>query len=203
MLPDEEQNQKLQQLLSKMAANPRDAGVLAQLNALLVDVLGQINTLMDAGLIDQAELLFPAIQSIDPGLSGFSAAKKRLKTLKETNELLKAGDDALDSGQVLEPRNSSALYFYNKVLQKDPQNESALKGLERVQETLIERALEFALELDFETADVWLQEASTVRQDQKPVEDARFEVAEIRRERAVELEQKVMDAMNAGNYASG
>ena len=54
VLPDEEQNQKLQQLLSKMAANPRDAGVLAQLNALLVDVLGQINTLMDAGLIDQA-----------------------------------------------------------------------------------------------------------------------------------------------------
>jgi len=201
VLPDEEQNQELQQLLSKMAANSRDAGVLAQLNALLVDVLGQINTLMDAGLIDQAELLFPAIQSIDPGLSGFSAAKKRLKTLKETNELLKAGDDALDTGQVLEPRNSSALYFYNKVLQKDPQNESALRGLARVQETLIERALEFALELDFETADVWLQEASTVRQDQKPVEDARFEVAEIRRERAVELEQKVMDAMNAGNYA--
>ncbi|MFC1702722.1 formylglycine-generating enzyme family protein, partial [Pseudomonadota bacterium] len=201
VLPDEEQNQKLQQLLSKMAATPRDTGVLAQLNALLVDVLEQINTLLDAGLIDQAELLFPVIQSIDPGLAGFSATKNRLKTLKEVNELLKAGEDALASGQILEPKNNSALYFYNKALQKDSQNETALRGLQGVQEALIERALEFARELDFETADVWLQEASTVRQEQKPVEDARFEVAEIRRERAVELEQKVMDAMNAGNYA--
>lgn len=201
VLPDEEQNQKLQQLLSKMAANPRDTGVLAQLNALLVDVLEQINTLMDAGLIDPAELLFPVIQSIDPGLAGFSATKNRFKTLKEINELLKAGEDALASGQILEPKNNSALYFYNKALQKDSQNETALRGLQGVQEALIERALEFARELDFETADAWLQEASTVRQEQKPVEDARFEVAEIRRERAVELEQKVMDAMNAGNYA--
>ena len=200
VLPDEEQNQKLQSLLSRLAANPGNTGVLSQLNALLADVLDQANSLMDAGSLEQAESLFPLIQSINPGLAGFSAAKKRLKYLKETNELLDSGEDALLSGLILEPTHGSALYFYSQALEKDPQNESARKGLERVQNTLIERALELARELDFESAEAWLVKASAVREDQEPIEAARFEVAEFRRERAAELEEKVMDAMHSGEF---
>ena len=200
VLPDDEQNQKLQSLLSRLAANPGNTGVLSQLNALLADVLDQANSLMDAGSLEQAESLFPLIQSINPGLAGFSAAKKRLKYLKETNELLDSGEDALLSGLILEPTHGSALYFYSQALEKDPQNESARKGLERVQNTLIERALELARELDFESAEAWLVKASAVREDQEPIEAARFEVAEFRRERAAELEEKVMDAMHSGEF---
>jgi len=199
-LPDEEQNQKLKQLLSKLAANPDDTRVLGQLNTLLADVLEQINTLMDAGSIEQAEPLFPVIQSINPGLAGFGAAKGRLKTLREVNQLLQSGDDALVSGRILEPENSSALYFYTMALNKDAQSELARKGLERVQRALIEQALESASELDFETAEVWLQQASAIREDQKPVEDARLQVSEFKRERAVELQEKVLDAINSGNF---
>ncbi|MGB5486464.1 MAG: SUMF1/EgtB/PvdO family nonheme iron enzyme [Lysobacterales bacterium] len=200
VLPDEEQNQKLQTLLSRLAANPGNTGVLAQINALLADVLGQANSLMDAGSLDQAESLFPPIQSINPGLAGFSAAKRRLKTLREANELLKAGEDALLSGRLLEPTHASAMYFYSQVLEKDPQSVSAREGLERVQNALIERALELARELDFESAEIWLVKASTVREDQKPIEDARFEIAEFKRERAADLEKQVVDAIYSGDF---
>lgn len=199
-LPDAEQNQQLQALLSKLAANPGDSRVAAQLNSLLADVLTQANALMDAGSIDEAELLLPLIQSIDSGLAGLSDAKKRLKNLKETEELVNAGEEALVSGQVLEPDNNSALFFYSRALEKNPNSESARKGLERVQSTLVDRALEVARDLDFETAEAWLSEASRVRDDQNLVEDARFEVSEFKRERAIELEQKVMDAMSSGNF---
>lgn len=200
VLPDAQQGQELQRLLSKLAENPGNSAVLAELNTLLADVLVQINTLLDAGSTNEAELLLSLIQSINPGLAGLSSAKNRFQSMKDADELIAAAEDALNSGRVLEPKNSSAFYFYSEVLEKDPQSQAALKGLERVQSTLIERALEFAQELDFETADVWLLEASSVRGDQKPVDDARLEVSEFKRERSVELEQKVMDAMNSGSF---
>ena len=199
-LPDKEQNQQLQDLLSKLAANPSNSKVAAQLNALLAEVLNQANEMMDAGSIDQAESLLPLIQSIDPGLAGLADAKKRLQSLKAANDLVKAGETALVSGQVVEPDNNSALFFYSRALEKNPDSEAARKGLEKVQSTLIERALEVAHDMDFETAEVWLSEASKVRDDQKPIEDARFEMSEFKRNRAIELEKKVMDAMSAGEY---
>lgn len=200
VLPDEEQNQKLQSLLSRLAREPGNSNVLKQINALLWDVLNQINSLMDAGLLDEAESLFPPIQSINPGLAGFSAAKRRLKTLREVNELLVAGDDALLSGQIIEPTDVSAVYFYNRVLENDPQNVSAQEGLERAQNALIEQAMELARELDFESAEVWLVKASTIREDQEPIEAARSEIVEFKQELAADLEKKVVDAIYNGDF---
>jgi len=162
-LPDEEQNRKLQELLAKLAENPGDPGLLAQLNIILEEVLAEINDLLDAGSIEQAEQLFPLIQTMNPDFEGFNAAKFRLKTIDETNELLNQAEAALLSGQLLEPENSSAMYYYSRALEKDPQSEAAQKGLERIQQALIEWALESARELDFETTELWLLEASAVR----------------------------------------
>ena len=200
VLPDEEQNQKLQQLLSRLAENPEDTGVRAQLGALLSDVLGQANTLMDAGLVDEAERLLPLIQSIDPGLKGLGAAKSRLKALEESNDLLKAGDTALASGLILQPDNSSAFFYYNQVLKLAPQSIPALKGLENIQVTLIGQALESAGEFDFETAEFLLQDAMIIREDQAAIEQARIDIADIKQARVAELEQKALDEMMAGNY---
>ena len=200
ILPDEEQNKELQQLFSSLAAKPGDTVLLKQLDTLLTDVLDQINDMMDAGSLDQAEQLLTLIQSINPGLPGLDAAKNRLQDFKEADELLVAGNTALASNRVLEPGNSSAFYYFSQALEKDPQSQSAQQGLVKVQRTLVERALESARELDFETAEAWLLEASAVREDQKPVEDVRIEVASFKQERAAELEQKVFDAMSSGNF---
>lgn len=200
VLPDEAQNQALQQLLSGLAANPGDRSVLTQLDVLLTDVLNQVNKLIAAGSLDQAQHLLSVIQSIDPGLHGLDSAQNRLQVLKQTNELLIAGNAALESGQILEPENNNALYYFNQALSKDPQSLSVQLGLADVQDALVELALECAYELDFETAGTWLMQASAVREDQKPVEDARIQVATIKQERAVELEQKAIAAMNSGNF---
>ena len=200
VLPDDEQNQELQKLLSRLADNPGNTGVRAQLNTLLADVLDQANAFMDSGSTDEAERLLPLIQSIDPGLAGFSATKRRLKDLEQTSELLKAGDAALASGLVIEPANSSALYYYNEVLKNTPQSAMASRGLENVQLALVERSLESARELDFETAEIWLQEATAVWEDQTAVEQARIEIANIKQDRVAELEQKVLDAVMSGNF---
>ncbi len=75
VLPDEAQDQKLQQLLSSLAANPDNRSVLAQLNALLTDVLDQVNNMVAEGSLEQAQQLLSLIQSIDPGLDGLVSAQ--------------------------------------------------------------------------------------------------------------------------------
>ena len=199
-LPDEAQNRRLQQLLSSLAANPRNAGVNAQLNELLTEVLGQANELMDAGSYAEAERLILIVQSINPALPNFNAAKARLQSQDEIRELLSMAETALQAGQILEPVNANAIDYFNQALAKDPANSSARDGLARAQGALIDRALEYARELDFDTAGEWLQEASSVIPDQRRVEAAREELQAFRLERAVELREQAISAMDAGEF---
>jgi len=200
MLPDEQQNRELKQLLSELASNPGNSGVLTQLNSLLASVLGQTHEMMDAGALDQAESLITLIQSINPGLDGFGEAENRLQAVKEANALLEAGEGALASGRILEPENDNAGYYFKKAFLKNAQSIQARQGLQKVQLALIGRALESARELDFETADAWLAEASLILEEQKPVEAARLEVSEFKRDYAAELQRKVTESMNAGDF---
>jgi len=200
VLPDARQNRTLQQILSGLAGNPEDTELLAQLNRLLADVLNQSKNLMEDGSLDEAEQLLPLIHSIDPGFRGLNATNRRLKILKEVDGLLVEANAALESQRVLEPENDNALYFFNQALAKESQSQPALQGLAMVQEALIERALESAGELNFETAEYWLLEAASVQEDQTLVEQGHIDVATFKGERAAELEQKTIDAMDAGEF---
>ena len=200
VLPDEDKNRELQRLLSNLAANPGKSSVLAQLNIFLADILDQANSLMDDGAFKQAEQLLSVIHSIDPGFRGLNSAKKRVKVLKEADVFLIAGDAALKSQQILVPDRDNALYYFSMALSKDPQSKAGRSGMARIQEALIDRALEFARELDFETAEASLLDASAVLDDQELVENARVEVTVFKQERAAELEEKVIRAMNSGEF---
>ncbi len=200
VLPDEDKNRELQRLLSNLAANPGKSSVLAQLNIFLADILDQANSLMDDGAFKQAEQLLSVVHSIDPGFRGLNPAKKRVKILKEADVFLIAGDAALKSQQILVPDSDNALYYFSMALSKDPQSKAGRAGMARVQGALIDRALEFARELDFETAEASLLDASAVLDDQELVESARVEVTVFKQERAAELEEKVIRAMNSGEF---
>jgi len=200
VLPDEDQNQSLQQLFSSLAVDPGDTAVLEQLSALMTDVLLQANNMMDRGSLEEAAQLLPIIQSIDPGLSGLSVTSKRLQSLNEAIELVNEGNAALESHQILEPENDSAFYYFKQALRKAPGNVPAQVGLAEVQDALVERALHSAHDLDYEMADAWLLDAATIRQDQRPVENAYFEVAKLKQEHANELERKAIAAMESGEF---
>jgi formylglycine-generating enzyme required for sulfatase activity len=199
-LPDEGQDQELKRLLATLADNPGDTNVLAQLDALLTEVLGQANAHLNAGSPQQAEQLVRVIQSIDPGLQGLGDVQARLQSMAEVNSLLTAGDDALESGRILEPENENALFYFNQALKKDPASEQGKLGLLEVQKALIARAFQSVRENDYEIAGAWLSEASLVRGDQQMVNDARLEVEASWEGRAVALEQQAINAMDAGNF---
>ena len=200
VLPDEDQNQQLQQLLSSLAKNPGSASVLGNLNALLTDILHQANGLIDAGSAQQAEQMLQLIQSINPRLAGLDTAKTRLQALNEVKDLLVAGDVALESQRIIEPENDNALYYFKQALSKDPHSPSVQSGLEKVQNALIERARQSAHDLDFEVAAAWLSEASAVLDNPKLIKTVQLELEDSWEKRALNLEQEAIDAMNSGDF---
>ena len=200
VLPDEDQNQQLQQLLSSLAKNPGSASVLGNLNALLTDILHQANGLIDAGSAQQAEQMLQLIQSINPRLEGLDTAKTRLQALNEVKDLLVAGDEALESQRIIEPENDNALYYFRQALSKDPNSPSVQSGLEKVQAALIERARQSAHDLDFEVAAAWLSEASAVLDNPKLIKTVQLELEDSWEKRALNLEQEAIDAMNSGDF---
>jgi len=199
-LPDPEQDQQLRQLLTRLAADPNDNKILAQLNTLLADVLGQALDLIESGSLDVAAKLLAVIQPIDPALRGLKSANQRLKVRREVDELLVTGYAALEAQQVVEPENDNALYYFRQALQKNPDNNSIQLGLARVQEALILRANESAQELDFGAAEQWLQQASAVRENQSLVDDAREQLSAFQNMYAEDMERKALAAMDSGKF---
>ena len=199
-LPDATQDLKLQQLLNDLARNPSNKAIVTELNAMLVVLLDQADTLMDGRNLVEAVQILAVIRSIEPNLPGFRSAQQKMLRLLEADELVTTGNNMFESQRLIEPEGNNAVYFFNLALSKDSQNLSAQSGLARVQESLVQRALDSARELDFEMAEEWLKEASGVLEDQTLVEDGRSEMTAFRKEYAKQLEQNAIDAMDSGNF---
>ena len=70
-----------------------------------------------------------------------------------------------------------------------------------VQQQMVSRALEYARELDFESAERILEDASSVRESQELIEEAREEIAGFRVQRAEGLKLAALMAMDSGNFS--
>ena len=127
-------------------------------------------------------------------------ARLELEREMAINKHLEDARKAMQAGRVDQPEESSAWTYYRKALRLDPENATALEGLRDVQQDMVDRAVSYARDLDFETADRILQDASLVREDQEPVLNARRQIAEFRDEYAAELEIQAVTAMDAGHF---
>jgi len=117
-------------------------------------------------------------------------------------EYLQSARLAVREGRIDQPETNSAWYFYRQVLQLDPDNVEAQQGLLTVQQDMISRALEYARELDFESADRVLEDAAYVRESSELIDEAQAEIASFRNRRAEQLETAAVSAMDSGNFGS-
>lgn len=199
-LPDSVQNQELQSLLGSLIIEPNNEAVIKQLNVLLNDVLRQVNSDLDAGLLGEAGRALNVIQPIDPNLRGLRTAQTRLRQLGESKDFLRSGEAALTANLLIQPENDNAFYFFNQAKSRDPNSAAAELGLARVQEGLIERANVAANVMDFELADQWLVLAAGIRENQSLVDGARAMLADQQRVQAQEMTAKVDAAIESDDF---
>jgi len=113
---------------------------------------------------------------------------------------LAAGRKAEQEGRIDQPPGDCAWFYYRSALDADPANLDAQEGLSRVQKDMIERALEFARDMDFESAERILEDATLVRDDPAVIEDAYEQMRAVRLEHAGDLESDAVRAMDAGDF---
>lgn len=141
------------------------------------------------------ELTMPSAATEEPQSADTGAAP-------QVETLLQAAREAMRDGRVDQPASESAWSYYREVLTLDPDNAEAQRGLVAVQQEMISRALGFAAELDFESADRVLEDAAFVRESRDLIDQAEEEIARFRLQRAEQLEVAAVSAMDSGNFGS-
>lgn len=81
---------------------------------------------------------------------------------EEIQALLYRAEDAMDGGRLLSPASGSALLLYDRVLNLDPDNETARRGIEQIAQHFIDEALDAAGRRRFEQATAMLNQARLV-----------------------------------------
>jgi len=125
----------------------------------------------------------------------------KLSQQKEIDRHLAAARAALQAGRIDQPANDCAWSHYRAVQDIDPQNVEAQQGLLAVQKALVSRAIEVAKELDFDLAELILEDAALVRESREHVDKAQEEIFSYRSQYAEEREVKAVHAMDAGDFA--
>ena len=199
-LPDSIQNLQLQSLLGSLAIEPDEADVMKQLNALLRDVLVNVNQDLDAGLLGDAERAMVVIRSINSQFPDLSEAQRRLQLLNESKTYLNSGEAALQADQLIQPQKGNAYYYFDQAKIRDPNSAAAELGLAKVQEGLIARANAAARDMDFELAEQWLRLAEGIGDNQALIEGTRALIAHQHRVGGEELAVKVNGAIEAGDF---
>ena len=119
---------------------------------------------------------------------------------QEITSLLSAAQKAVKDGRIDQPEANCAWTYFRRAHDLDPDSQEAKQGLLVVQQHMVSKALEYARELDFESADRMLEDASFVREPQDLIEEARVEIASFRAQRAEKFEVAAVTAMDAGNF---
>lgn len=201
VLPDPEQATRLSELLDDLAATPGNSAVRRELDALLTDVIRQVDGLIRDNQIRQATEVLDLVKSINPEKPGLEGAYQRIDERSNVDGQLALAREAMQAGRIVSPANNSAWFYYRRVADRDPDNAEAQQGLAEVQQYLLDRALEFAQDLDFDSTERMLEEASLVREDQSLVEQTEEEIASMRSRHAESLEAQAVAAMDAGDFS--
>jgi len=136
-LPDPDQDERLQQLLNQLAGSPGDRAALAELDALLSELLDEANELMAEGRLEEAYRMMAVVRNVNPRKSGLADGEARLAQLHQIDDWVAAAEEAKQNGHLVNPGEGSALYYYRRVLGVDPGNAIARDGLVEIQETLL------------------------------------------------------------------
>lgn len=153
------------------------------------------------GDLEPVQRTLPILLRLRPDDPDLLALKERLERAQRIAELLEAAQRAMAAGQLTQPADDSALGYYQAVLVLAPDHPEARRGLMRVANALIERAIAAGRQSRFAEADRLLNESARIRPGSRALLDARSRLFELRDRRGAELLQNIDASIEAGELA--
>ena len=131
----------------------------------------------------QANESLEIVNSIDPGFPGLKEALRRLsenidneKKFKKVEIFLGQAGTALKQGQIYEPEQKSAIFYYQNVLKLDPDNVTAQQGLFKIADTLIDGAQAAIKESDTKGAGTLIRIVESIDPDNSAIHTIREQI---------------------------
>lgn len=152
VLPDQELDDRLQNILAQRAFNPDNEAIEAELSDLLDEVEDRAQSLLNAGDFDLAARYAGVIAELDSERGIVATVEDRRARVEEQQRLLGQADQALASGNLIEPADASALALYRRVLAIEQDNARALAGIDAVHQASLGRFDVLLEDSDFEAA---------------------------------------------------
>ncbi len=199
-LPDAALNDRLQQILNRWAFAPNDQQIEAELNALLGEVESEAVRALQAQEVDLAESNVAALAAFDfesPVIDQVEAERERLD---EIQRLLGLADQALETGNLLDPEDASARVLYAQVLELDPENPAAMAGLDQIDEDLLDRIDELVAESNFDLAEELLDRLGALGIAPEALQRRRGEIAEARQDQQRQAIARARSAIDENRF---
>jgi tetratricopeptide (TPR) repeat protein len=103
-----------------------------------------------------------AIDSRSDARKELAAALKNWRQSRKISDLLASASKASEEQRIILPARNNALYFYQQILELDPQNEAGLAGTQAIADSYIEKANSAILNGQFEAATGYLATVSVI-----------------------------------------
>jgi len=179
-LPDPAMDDQLQNILARRAFVPDNPEIEQELTELLDQVEALAGEALAAGDFELATRYANVLAELEPQRGIIAEIEAERERLEEVQRLLGLADQALESGNLLEPADGSAWTLYGQVLELDPENEPATAGRAAVREQLLARFDELLGDSDFEASTALLDRLEALEFDADVVAARRAQVAEAR-----------------------
>lgn len=200
VLPDQDLDDRLQNILAQRAFNPGNEAIEAELISLLDEVEERAQDALGADDFDLASRYAAVIAELDPDRAIVAAIETQRARVEELQRLLGQADQALASGNLIEPANASALVLYRRVLEIEQDNARATAGVAAVREGSLERFDALLEESDFEAAAALLDDLESLEIEPGEVASRRDLLAAARADQRRSIISSARNAIDEGDF---
>jgi formylglycine-generating enzyme required for sulfatase activity len=186
-------------VLQAVQQAPDDPHVKAAVSLLHARLVANAQQSLATGDADAARANLDALKQLPGPQDDLTALAARVDAAAKVQPLLEQASELVQKGKLEGPGADTALAVYRKVLALDPENVVARQGLQRVQQSALDRALTAAAQNDDAKADAALADAAAILPSSPALADTRARIAALRGGRADNLMAQAQSAFDAGN----
>ncbi|MEX2498159.1 MAG: formylglycine-generating enzyme family protein [Wenzhouxiangellaceae bacterium] len=199
-LPDPVMDDRLQNIMTRRAFVPDNPEIEQELVELLDEVEAEARQALADGDVELASRFVNVIAAFDGEREVIAEVEAASELQSEVARLLGQADQALESGNLVEPAEASAWTLYQQVAELDPGNEAASAGLDAVRERLLVRTDELLDESNFEAAEALLARAEDMQFDAAVLEQRRATISSAREDQQRVLINQTRLAIDDGDF---
>jgi len=178
---------------------PDDPHVKTAMSLLHSRLIANVQQSLATGDADAARANLAALKRLPGSHDDLPALAVRIDAAAKVQPLLEQASELVQKGKLEGSGDDTALAVYRKVLSLDPENVVARQGLQRVQQSSLDRALGAAAQNDDAKADAALADAAAILPSSPALADTRARIAAMRSGRADNLMSQAQSAFDAGN----